>query len=185
MHQWRVAMLLLHGEHNARQPTLTLTTATWTVIRKRLNWYKTVTTSCWCDHLWCNKYWHLLTGHSLDVLVLAICNTTRQCVNKLYHGNRKESPSNPTQPCLWCILRTEKAAALPALHVLSGSDNTIVGKEKHGFWKSLQSANGSTVTALNSFGATCIKLREWQHFCSNWRVRLQGLWPTNAYNRDW
>ena len=53
-------------------------------------------------------------------------------------------------------LGSQKAAALPSLHTMSGSDNTgsFAGKGKHAFWKAFQDSNEGCITALINLGAT-------------------------------
>lgn len=66
MHQYRGAMLSLHKEINASQPTID---------KSYMNSSQEEgdTACCWCDRLCCNKHWYLLDG-SRCVIVLALCN---------------------------------------------------------------------------------------------------------------
>ena len=52
-------------------------------------------------------------------------------------------------------LGTQKIAALPALHALSGADNTgsFAGKGKATWWKGFQEASQDIITALGNHGA--------------------------------
>ena len=53
-------------------------------------------------------------------------------------------------------LGTHKIAALPALHALSGADNTgsFAGKGKATWWKAFQEASQDIITALANLGAS-------------------------------
>ena len=55
-------------------------------------------------------------------------------------------------------------------------------KGEHSFWEAFQYANGSTLTALASLGTN--HQTPWQHFRSNWGVRLLGLWPTLSQKKQ-
>ena len=52
-------------------------------------------------------------------------------------------------------LGTSKIAVLPALHVLSGADNTgsVARKGKATWWKAFQEASQDVITALTNLGA--------------------------------
>ena len=57
---------------------------------------------------------------------------------------------------IYGALGPQKAAALPGLHAMSGSDNagSFAGKGKHAFWKAFQDSSEGILTALINLGTT-------------------------------
>jgi hypothetical protein len=91
-----------------------------------------------------------------DVFILAVRHYPELCKDTtLVAGTGRRTRAIQLGP-IYEILGPRKAAALPALHALSGSDNTgsFAGKGKHAFWKAFQDATDNIITALISLGAT-------------------------------
>ena len=101
-----------------------------------------------------------ITIHSpdTDVFVLALRRYPELCKDTNFvTGTGERRRIVPLKP-IYEALGTNKAAALPAFHAISGADNTgsFAGKGKLAFWKAFQDVNDEIITALASLGTTSV-----------------------------
>jgi len=91
-----------------------------------------------------------------DVLILAIHRYPELCRNTNFVTGTGKNRRTIQLKFIYNILGPEKAAALPTLQALSGSDNTggFAGKGKDIFWKAFQAARCSSLTAMALLGTT-------------------------------
>ena len=89
-----------------------------------------------------------------DVFILAIHRYPDLCKNTNFVTGIGKNHRTIQLSQVYDALGHSKAAALPGLHALSGSDNTgsFAGKAKQSFWKAFESAGPNIVTALGCLG---------------------------------
>ena len=119
-----------HGTPSAEQPILTWDT--WTVTTKILH-----------------------AADASGATIIIFWRHPEQCKDTTFSiAPRRKSTTVQLGP-IYEALGSQKAAALPSLHTMSGSDNTgsFAGKGKHAFWKAFQDSSEG-FTALINLGAT-------------------------------
>ena len=104
----------------------------------------------------CGATWIDICSPDTDVFILAIRRYPELCINSNFVTGTSKNQRTIQLGKIYEALGPLRAAALPGLHALSGSDNTgsFAGKGKHTFWKAFQAASDSIVSALASLGTT-------------------------------
>ena len=97
-----------------------------------------------------------------DVLILALRQFPRICQNTVFVTGKGDDLGEIQLKPIVDVLGPIKTVALPALHALSGADNTgsFSGKGKATCWKAINEASKDLVHAISSLGTSTIPSNE-------------------------